>query len=132
MAIAQTFSLEWHAISQGGGKSSGGGYSLETTLGNLQGLSLQGGSFSVDSAFLHGVFVVPATNSPSLSVRISNGDFVLTWPLEGSTGFQLEETATLGNSAAWQPAVGTLGTNGEVKVLIVQPLGLKFYRLTKP
>ncbi len=55
-AFAQTYEISWHAVSGGGGTSSGGQFSVAGTIGrpDAQTTPMSGGSFSVDGGFWPG------------------------------------------------------------------------------
>ena len=113
-ARAQTFQIDWLTIDGGGGLTSGGGYSLNGTIGQPDAGAMSGGAFALAGGFWHDF----AIQGPPLAIRLAGGNtIVLTWP-NPSTGYVLQQTANMsGPGGGWvdvtqAPVVN--GTNKEV------------------
>ena len=64
--------------------------------------------------------------------RNSSGDLVISWPAEGSTGYVLQATDSLG-AANWQAVGGTPTSNGGTLSQTVPTSGsMRFFRLARP
>ncbi|HEX7859295.1 MAG TPA: Ig-like domain-containing protein [Verrucomicrobiae bacterium] len=64
--------------------------------------------------------------------RNSSGDLVISWPAEGSTGYVLQGTESLG-TPNWQSAGGTPTSNGGTLSQTVPTSGtMRFFRLVRP
>jgi hypothetical protein len=58
--------LSWYTIDGGGESSSGGGYTLDGTLGQPDAGSLSGGSYTLVGGFGGSGIIVPAANNYDL------------------------------------------------------------------
>jgi hypothetical protein len=69
---------------------------------------------------------------PTLSASISGGNIVITWPVSGSTGYQLYQSSTIGPNAIWAPATGVIssvvGANNQASIPVGSG-GSQFYVL---
>jgi hypothetical protein len=82
------------------------------------------GSFLLDDIHLRpGVWPPPA-----LSVGLSAGMVIITWPAS-PTGFVLQETSAL--PGGWTNSTATVTVQGPLKVVNITPTGKKFYRLAQ-
>ena len=95
--------------------------------------------FRIYSGALSGVEVAndfiagPNMNSalPPLTIQLSNGQLVFTWPLS-ATGATLMTSKTLGSGASWANANATvIQTNGVFSATLSPTNGTSFYRLQK-
>lgn len=134
-ATAQGYSIDWYSIDGGGGTSSGGGYTLTGTIGQPDAGKLSGGSFELTGGFMSVVTAVQSPDAPVLAVARLGNDVILSWP-DPSVGFFLEETSALANpssSTLWTETSTAPVVVGEAKqVTVPAPVGLKYYRLSKP
>jgi endonuclease G len=68
---------------------------------------------------------------PTLTIAISGGSVVLSWPTN-AVGYNLQQTAAL-NPAIWTNYIGSVTTNGTNKtVTLTTPSGSMFFRLSNP
>ncbi len=124
-ATAQSYSIDWFTVDDGGGTSSGGKYTLTGTIGQPDAGTLSGGSYMLEGGFWPGI-VVPATaEAPTLFILLSGNNVVISW-LPGTPRFTLEETDSL-SLPSWTPAPG-----GNPTPPIPAASGTKFFRLHKP
>jgi hypothetical protein len=66
---------------------------------------------------------------PSLCIRPSCGQTILSWPLEASN-FLVEASSTLSPSPSWMPLTNAMGTSGNCCVLTNSlETGARFFRL---
>jgi hypothetical protein len=121
---AQNYSIEWSTMDGGGGRSAGGGYVLEGTIGQPDaGPALRGGPYELQGGFWPGLIVTGPGETPTLFIQVVGADMILSWAPETS-GFSLETTEDL-SSGFWQPAL-------EGNPLVLSAEGaMRFYRLRK-
>src|SRR5262245_43873838 len=93
-ANSQTYGIDWSTVDGGGGAISGGGYSLNGTIGQADAGAMSGGSYSIVGGFWSGI-VGPSGPRPGLSIRFAGPNtVVLSW-LNPSTGYVLQQTANM-------------------------------------
>jgi hypothetical protein len=129
-SLGQSYTIDWYSINAGGGASTGGGYSLNGSIGQHDaGPALSGATFSLTGGFWS---AVPMLGAPLLTIYLTNGNAaVVSWP-SASAGFTLQQNASLG-SGNWVAPTEALTDNGTNKFIIVNPpTGNRFYRLIKP
>lgn len=121
---AQTYSIDWYTIDGGGGRSVGGGYVLEGTIGQPDaGPVLTGGGYELRGGFWPGLIVAGPGQAPTLFIQMVNGDVLVFWAPE-TPGFILEMTDDL-DHGEW--ILGPLGNP-----TVVVPEGeSRFYRLRR-
>jgi hypothetical protein len=134
-ASAQTnFSLDWWTIDGGGGTSTGGIYSVTSTIGQPDAGTMSGGNFTLEGGFWGAVAAVQTPGAPWLTItRTETNSVVVSWPLP-SDGWVLECTNQLAvASAAWPQISPPYQTNATQAWMVVPaPTGNRFYRLHKP
>jgi len=132
---AQVYSIDWYSIDGGGGTSAGGAYTLTGTIGQPDAGKLSGGGFELTGGFMSIVTAIQSPDAPLLTVTRSGGNVIISWP-NPSLEFALEETTVLANPSSATVWTGTstapvvVDTNKQVTV--PAPVGLKYYRLSKP
>lgn len=132
-AKAQSYSIDWHKVSSGGGTSAGGVFSVSGTIGQCDsGGSLTGGTYSLTGGFWSLLSLAQTPGAPTLKIFLtSTNTVVVSWPWP-STGwsFQHNNTLSLSNWGAPSEIINHDALNG---FIIVNPSGgSHFYRLTKP
>jgi hypothetical protein len=134
---AQTYALDWSALSGGGGVSTGGGFTASATIGQLGATFPEqvGGPFSLLGGFWSFVGV-QTPGSPRLSIT-RNGPssaVIISWP-SPSSGFVLQLSSDLTGNV-WVPVPQVVTDNGTTKSVVLNvndpPAGNRFYRLRKP
>jgi hypothetical protein len=126
---AQSYSIDWDVIANGGGLTSGGGYSANTTIGeHVAGGSLSGGTYSLASGFW-ALYAVTTPGAPVLTIQIlQTNSVVLAWPAS-STSWTLQQTTNLA-SGTWVALTNTVNSISGQNQVILPPLGgNRFYRL---
>jgi hypothetical protein len=118
-AAQAQFSVPWFTVDGGGGTSAGGQLSVNGTIAQSDAGTLSGGGFKLQGGFWSGMRVVQIPGAPILRIKpIPGGLAMLSWPVSVS-GFQLEQTADLGQPGGWsavpQPVLDT-GTEHTVTV----------------
>ena len=128
--LAQQYAIDWFTIDGGGGTSSGGSYTLSGSIGQADAGVMTGGNYSLIGGFWGVAVAIQQVGAPLLTITRSGGNVTISWP-SPSTGFNLQETASLG-SPNWAGAALTVTDNGTIKsVTIPATVGSKFYRLFK-
>src|SRR5215471_14476411 len=90
-AFAQTYSIHWYKIAGGGGTSTGGVYTLNSTIGpQAAGGPMTGGSYSLTGGFW-ALVAVQTPGAPLLKLTpTTTNTVVVSWP-SPSTGFVLQQ-----------------------------------------
>jgi hypothetical protein len=128
---AAQYTMDWFTIDGGGGRSSGGAYTLQGTVGQPDAAISGGGAYTLHGGFWAAFAVVPSEGAPSLRILRSGPSVVLAWP-NPSTGYQLQETLSL-TAPNWTDvgaAPGVVGDERQVSQTLAP--GTRFYRLRKP
>ena len=119
LASAQSgggLSITGSVIAGGGGSCAGGGFTLNSAIGQPEAGATSGGGFSATGGFVPGAS--GSGPAPRLSVRIGAANTViLSWP-NPSTGFVLEQATDINASASGWTSVSqspvVVGANREV------------------
>ena len=132
LAVAQSYSIDWHTIDGGGGTSTGGVYSVSGTIGQPDAGTMSGGSYSVEGGFWEIVTAIQTPGAPLLTIRLTQTNTaVIFWP-SPSTGLELQQNGNL-NTSNWTTPSEPVSDNGTNRFIIVNPpSGNRFYRLVKP
>jgi hypothetical protein len=125
---AQNYSIDWAAISGGGGSSTGSVYSVSGTIAQPAASgAMNGGGYSLTGGFW-ALYAVQTAGAPLLSISITNSAVTVTWS-STTANWILQQTTNL-NDANWGVSSATVNTNGAVSFIIVTPpSGNRFYRL---
>jgi hypothetical protein len=128
---AQTYSIDWHKISGGGGTSTGGGYSITGTIGqhdaNPQFMS--GGNYSLTGGFWSFLSVVPMPGAPKLKIFLTaTNTAVVSWP-SPSIGFALQQNTNLSTTNWVTPSENVIDDGANKFIIVNPPSGNRFYRL---
>ncbi len=92
---AQPFSIDWSSVDGGGGTSTGGVYSVSSTIGQSDAGVMSGGPYSVTGGYWSGVVALQTPGAPILRVeRLPGGLVRIFWPLP-ATGYVLELVSAL-------------------------------------
>jgi hypothetical protein len=126
------YAIDWFTIDGGGGKSTGGVYTVIGTIGQPDAGSMTGGNFTVEGGFW-GVAVIQTPGAPILSVARTNANVLVSWPAP-APGWTLGQTNLLtGLPGAWPPVTFPYVTNGGViSVTVPATGGPQFFRLQQP
>jgi hypothetical protein len=125
---AQSYSIDWYTIGDGGGTSTGGVYQLSGTIGQPDvGPVMTNGQFSVTGGFWVLPIAVQSLGAPTLTiVPAAPGNATISW-LPNTPGFVLQESLSL------SPPNWTNSASGATNpITIPATLPAKFYRLKKP
>ena len=127
---AQSYSIDWFTVDGGGGTSTGGVYSVSGTIGQPDAGTMSGGNYSIQGGFWSVIAAIQTQGAPLLTITRADPSVIVSWP-SPSTGFVLQETASLAN-AIWTNVAQTPVDNGTNKsITITPPMGNKYYRLKK-
>jgi hypothetical protein len=124
---AQTYSVDWHKVSGGGGTSTGGVYSVSGTIGQHDaGGPMTGGGYSVTGGFW-ALYAVQMPGAPELTITYSGGTTaVVSWPLS-VTGWTLQTNNNL-STGTWGKYLGSVVSNSAT---VTSKVGNLFFRLTQ-
>jgi len=118
--------INWSKIAGGGGRSTGGVFSVSGTIGQAEaGGPLTNGQYSVTGGFWGLPQAVQTLGAPMLTIASAGaGQATIAW--SPTPGYVLQETADL--SLAWTNSLS--GATNPIVVPVALPT--KFYRLRKP
>jgi hypothetical protein len=124
---AQTYSIDWPKVADGGGTSTGGVYSLSGTVGQHDaGGPMTNGQYSVTGGFWALSVVVQTPGAPTLHITNAAPTFATVWWTPPTPGFVLQETVSL-SPPNWANSAST--TNNPATVPAT--MATRFYRLWK-
>ena len=127
LAAAQNYTIDPFVVAPGG-VSTGGGYALQTIIGEpAAGTTMTGGGYTLTGGFLALPTAVQVPGAPTLFIRPAAPGFVTIVWKPAAEGYVLQENPGL-NPATWQNSPS--GAQNPATVPLSQPL--KFYRLNKP
>ena len=134
-ADAQDYAIDWWTVDGGGGTSTGGVYSVSGTIGQPDAGEMSGGTFTLVGGFWGVVAAIQTPGAPLLSVLLTNGSVIVSWP-RPAEGWVLDEVASLVTSPGsndWTQVAMPYVTNATQIEVRMPPLvtGNKFYRLRK-
>lgn len=92
---------------------------------------MTGGNYTLEGGFLSGIVLVQTPGAPQLSIQLSGSNAIISWSMDGSTGFILQESANLSSPANWNNSGVVVTTSGNTKSVTVPATGMKYYRLKK-
>jgi len=129
---AQSYSIDWHKISGGGGTSTGGVYSVSGTIGQHDaGGPITNGQYSVTGGFWSLISVVQTPGAPLLTIALTPTNTAMVYWPSPSTGWTLQENTNSVSSADWNDHPYPQD-NGTIKYIIVSPpAGSRLFRLKK-
>jgi hypothetical protein len=126
------YSIDWYKVSNGGGTSAAGTYSLSGTIGQHDaGGPMQGGAFSLTGGYW-ALSAIQTLGAPVLTIFLTpTNTAVVSW-VSPSTGFSLQQNTNL-NTTNWATPSQTVNDNGVTRFILVNPpTGSRFYRLHHP
>ncbi len=134
-ARAQSLAMQRHVVAGGGGTSTGGAFALSGTVGQPDASTpLTGGAFALTGGFWALPVAVQTPGAPHLSVALSNGLVVVSWPLPAE-GFVLDRRPTLNTGffpVLWSQMPFPYQTNATHIFVTTTPDDTGFFRLRKP
>lgn len=131
-ASAQPYSMDWHSMDGGGGRSVGGSYAVEGTVGQPDAGVHTGAGWRVEGGFWSAFAAVPSPGSPELTIVRVGFQVEIRWAAAFGGLFQLERSPGLGAQADWNPESTPPVQEGAMNVvrLPLQP-GFHFFRLSR-
>jgi len=131
-ASAQTYSINWYKIANGGGTSTNGSFSLSGTIGQKDASgAMGGGNYSVTGGFWSLINVVQTAGAPKLNITLSGTNVIVSWTNSGS--FTLQQNANVAMTNGWSATSFNIATNnGMSSISISSPSGNLFFRLKTP
>lgn len=127
---AQSYSIDWAAISGGGGSSTGSIYSVSGTIAQPAASgAMNGGGYSLTGGFW-ALYAIQTAGAPRLIIAFTaTNTVIISWPFSETT-WTLQQSATL-NGANWETSPATVNANSTGNFIIeTLPVGNRFYRLT--
>jgi hypothetical protein len=136
LSHAQSYSIVWYKIADGGGSSActngASVYSLSGTIGQQDASSaMTGVNYSLTGGFWSLISVVQTAGVPNLSISEVSNSVIISWPNTGS--YTLQQNSNLGDGAGWATSGYAVATNSPSgSNSITSPAGNLFFRLTHP
>ena len=131
---AQDYSLIRSTIDGGGGRSAGGRYTVDATIGQPDVGDAGGGRYSLAGGYWGAIHVIQAPEGPRLSIGYdAEGDrFTVSWTLPDD-GWVLDSSADLGLGSPWTeiPAEEYQHNDTHRFVVIEATGGRGFFRLRR-
>ncbi len=126
---AQSYDINWHVISGGGGTSTGGVFTVSGTIGQpAAGGPMVGGQYSLTGGFW-ALYAVQTAGAPQLRIFLTRTNTaVVAWPAP-STGFVLQQNAALGTTNWVNTPTSPIVVGDENQLIVSPPVGRLFYRL---
>jgi hypothetical protein len=88
-ALAQSYSIDWYKVAGGGGTSTGGTYSVSSTIGQPDASpTMTGGNYALTGGFW-AIYAVQTPGAPFLTVTLIGNKAVVSWPTS-DTGWTLQ------------------------------------------
>jgi hypothetical protein len=129
-AMAQSYSIDWYKIADGGGTSGNGQFTVTGTIGQSDaGGPMTGGSYSLTGGFWALISVVQTSGAPMLYITHSGNTVTVYW--QDVTGWSLQQNNNLALSANWSASNGVTNTNGTNYLSIMPPTDNLFFRLSR-
>jgi hypothetical protein len=130
--MAQSYSIDWHKVSGGGGTSTNGQYSVSGTIGQHDaGGPMTGGTYSLTGGFW-AIYAVQTPGAPYLFIIQSGTNAILSWS-SAAAGFLLESNGSLSAPGGWTAvSPGPTTMNGTNYVTNGIAPGNSYYRLRHP
>jgi len=131
---AQSFEVFPRAIADSGGRlSSGGGWSVEGSLGQPWADPSAGGGFELAGGLWAATFSVSAGEAPELLISVAAGQVRLAWQ-GGDSQWRLEQTSQLAPpNDNWTAVAGTPLLENQTRLLTLPvERGARYFRLKHP
>jgi hypothetical protein len=123
-AWAQTYSIDWSKIADGGGTSTNAQFTVSGTIGQPDAGTIHGGTYSVVGGFWSFISVVQTEGAPLLTITYAGNQAIESWPAS-VTGWTLQTNNNL-VTGTWGNYAGTVINNS---VTNSPPKGSLFFRL---
>lgn len=133
--VQAQYNIDWWSIDGGGGRSTGGVFSVTGTIGQADAGLLSGGTYTLQGGFWGVVAAIQTPGAPTLSITQANALVTVSWPIPAD-GWVLERTLTLsGSPAPWVAIPAALyqtnATQYSITITNVPSLVNAFFRLKK-
>ncbi len=130
ISFAQSYSIDWYKIAGGGGTSTGGVYSVSSTIGQPDASgAMTGGSYSLTGGFW-AIYAVQTAGAPTLYISHAGNSVTVYW--QNVSGWNLQQNNNLTVPAGWTGNGGVTTANGTNYLTITPPAGNLFFRLANP
>ena len=131
VTVAQSYSIDWHKVSGGGGTSTGGTYSVSGTIGQHDaGGPMTGGNYSLTGGFWALISVVQTPGAPALYISHSGNTVTVYW--QNISGWTLHQNGNVANPGGWLLNSSWTTSNGTNSLILTSPTGNLFFRLSNP
>lgn len=133
VAAQAQYSIDWWSIDGGGGRSTGGVFTLTGTIGQPDAGLLTGGNYTLQGGFWGVVAAIQTPGAPTLSITQVNSVVTISWP-KSAEAWALERALTLsGNPIPWVQIASTYyqtnASNYFVRITNMPPVADAFFRL---
>jgi hypothetical protein len=128
---AQSYTVDWHKFSGGGGASTGGTYQVSGTIGQPDASgAMSGGNYSVTGGFWSLISVVQTAGVPKLII-VPNGmnSVQILWPDAATNRYTLQQNSSLAGGSWGTSGYSITPANGTNSITIMPPTGNLFFRL---
>ena len=129
IGFAQSYSVDWHKVSGGGGTSTGGVYAVSGTIGQHDAsAAIVGGGYTITGGYWALIDVVQTPGAPTLYISHSGNTVTVFW--QNVSGWNLAQSGDLTTPmASWPTSSNPTLTDGTNYLNFVNPAGNRFFRL---
>jgi len=133
-ASGQSYSVDWHKVSGGGGTSTNGTYSVSGTIGQPDAsVAMSGGGYSVTGGFWSLISVVQTPGVPNLIIAHGGNTVTVSWPDAATNSYTLQQNGSLATTNGWTTSGYSITpANGTNSITLTPPTGNLFFRLSHP
>ena len=130
--FAQSYSIDWYKVADGGGTSTNGQYSVSGTIGQPDASgAMSGGQYSVTGGFWAIINVMQTPGAPVLNISQNGNTVTVYW--QNVAGWNLVQDSNVATPMAnWSVSGGVTTSNGTNYLSLVNPSGNLFFRLKNP
>jgi hypothetical protein len=128
---AQSFSIDWYKVADGGGVSAGGAFQMSGTIGQPDASgAMNSGNYSVTGGFWSLISVVQTPGAPPLYISSSGNMVTVYW--QNVSGCTLQESSNCSALAGWTTCSYSPATSDGTNYVNITCTGRSlFFRLCK-
>jgi len=130
-ATAQTYAIDWYKVAGGGGTSTGGIYEVSGTIGQPDASgAISGGNFAITGGYWALIQVLQTPGAPALKINHAGNVVTVYW--QNVEGWNLQQNNSLTAPASWSVNNGAILNGGTNYLMLTNPPGNRFFRLSNP